>query len=379
MAGMYIHIPFCRQRCHYCNFHFSTSFKQKDDMMAALVHEIELIKPFQDQGEIGTIYFGGGTPSMLEGGDLHRILDAVHKRFQVAPDAEITLEANPDDIVDEKLRHWKSIGINRFSLGIQSFNEEELTWMNRSHDSRQAIQSIGKIRDAGFTNFSVDLIYGSPLITDQQWKENVDRLIQEEVPHISCYALTVEPKTPLEAFIKKGIKQSTDPGKQAIQSLMLMKWLEDAGYDHYEISNFSQPGMRSKHNSSYWQGEAYYGIGPSAHSFDGGNRRRWNLAHNARYIQSLKEHLIPWEEEVLTPTQQCNEYIMTALRTKEGLDINFVTKKFGTRAGNELEQKIKQEMNKDLSQKLIFNERSVSLTREGKLFADGIASSLFFD
>jgi len=342
--------------------------------MNALVKEIE-ISPYLLPNEIiDTIYFGGGTPSILTSDDLQLIFEALHKKFSINPVAEITLEANPDDISIEKLNAWKSIGINRLSIGIQSFLEEELVWMNRAHTANDSLVCIDNVINAGFANFSIDLIYGSPLLTNDDWKRNVEIVIEKNIPHISCYALTVEPKTALDKMISAKKKAPVDTEKQAEQFLLLMDWMKNAGYEHYEISNFAKPGMRSQHNSSYWQRKKYYSFGPSAHSFDG-IKRKWNIANNNLYIESLNKNIISFEEEVLTETQQLNEYIMTSLRTMEGLDLNFVSKKFGEAASDKLQL---------LSKKYIDTSRlknqysKLILTNEGKLFADGIAADLFF-
>jgi oxygen-independent coproporphyrinogen III oxidase len=377
LPGIYIHIPFCKQACHYCNFHFSTSMGQKEKMIEAIVTEINLNHILQNEGIekeiVSTLYFGGGTPSILNIDDLKIIFDTLNKRFVFADDVEITLEANPDDITEMKLQEWKNLGINRLSVGIQSFLEEELVWMNRTHNAAESLLCIDKISQAGFINFSVDLIYGSPLLSDEDWKRNVDIVIEKNIPHISCYALTVEPKTALDKMIAQHKKENVDAEKQARQFLLLMDWMEQAGYEHYEISNFAKPGLRSKHNSSYWSGEPYYAFGPAAHAFDG-QRRRWNVANNSLYIQSLQNNIIPFEEEVLTQTQQLNEYIMTSLRTMEGLDLDYVNTIFGEAessrikvAGGKYESTGKL---KTVNGKLI-------LTKEGKLFADGIAADLF--
>ncbi|HMG82903.1 MAG TPA: radical SAM family heme chaperone HemW [Ferruginibacter sp.] len=373
MAGIYLHIPFCKQACNYCNFHFSTSLQQKDELITALVKEI-LLTPSADE-MIDTIYFGGGTPSILSIDDLVLIFDALRKKFMINGNAEITLEANPDDITSEKLLQWKQVGINRLSIGIQSFVEEELVWMNRAHTATESLACIDKVIEAGFTNFSIDLIYGSPLLSNESWKRNVDIVIAKNIPHISCYALTVEPSTALEKQIAQHKKLPVDPEKQAAQFLSLMDWMQQAGYDHYEISNFAKPGMHSKHNSSYWQGIHYFGFGPSAHSFDGVSRK-WNIANNTLYIQSLKNNIIPFEEEKLTVTQQLNEYIMTSLRTMEGLDLGFVAQKFGA----EFSSKILVASSKyEATSKIKNVTNKIILTKEGKLFADGIAADLFFD
>ncbi|MEO6541533.1 MAG: radical SAM family heme chaperone HemW [Ferruginibacter sp.] len=393
MPGIYIHIPFCKQACHYCNFHFSTSLGQKEKMVEAIVKEItsspaqpplspppaggeemEKIEAKSGKEIISTLYFGGGTPSILNIADLELIFEALHDRFVFADDIEITLEANPDDISDLKLQEWLSVGINRLSVGIQSFLEEELIWMNRAHTAVESMACMDKISKAGFTNFSVDLIYGSPMLNDEDWKKNVAIIIEKNIPHISCYALTVEPKTALDIMIALNKKEPVDPEKQARQFLLLMDWLEEAGYEHYEISNFAKPGFRSKHNSSYWSGERYYAFGPAAHAYDG-KKRKWNIANNALYIQSLEQNIIPFEEEILTETQQLNEYIMTSLRTMEGLDLEYVRKIFG----EEKSSKIKVAGSKyETTGKLKEIDRKLILTKEGKLFADGIAADLFF-
>lgn len=343
-------------------------------MIEAIVKEIGLSKHITDTETISTLYFGGGTPSILNINELKRIFEALRNRFSFADDIEITLEANPDDIIDDKLNDWKNIGINRLSVGIQSFNEVELAWMNRVHSASESLICVEKIRSAGFTNFSVDLIYGSPILNDEDWKRNVDIVIEKNVPHISCYALTVEPKTALDKMIAQHKKENVDAEKQARQFLLLMDWLEQAGYEHYEISNFAKPGFRSKHNSSYWLGESYYAFGPAAHAFDG-KSRKWNIANNSLYIQSLKNNTIPFEEEVLTETQQLNEYIMTSLRTIEGLNLGHVSSIFGEEKAN----KIKLAAGKYISTAKLENINSkLVLTKEGKLFADGIAADLFF-
>ena len=387
MAGIYIHIPFCKQACNYCNFHFSTSLKLKEDLIAALILEISLapnsssnqivFSPFtnieENKEEIETIYFGGGTPSILDIKDIELLFNALHNKFTFSNNIEITLEANPDDINPQKLALWKEAGINRLSVGIQSFIEEELLWMNRAHTAKESLQCIDEIIAAGFTNFSVDLIYGSPLLSNEDWQKNVAIIIEKNIPHISCYALTVEPKTALDKMINQHKKAPVDAEKQAEQFLLLMDWMQQAGYEHYEISNFAKPGMRSKHNSSYWLGKNYYGFGPSAHAFDG-KKRQWNIANNALYIQSLKNGIIPFEEELLTLTQQLNEYIMISLRTMEGINLTIVKAKFGEEACNKLQKESKKW---ELGGKLISKNEKLFLTNEGKLFADGIAADLF--
>jgi oxygen-independent coproporphyrinogen-3 oxidase len=291
----------------------------------------------------------------------------------VATDAEITLEANPDDTYSEKLISWKKAGINRLSIGIQSFIERDLIWMNRAHNAEQGLQSIRLARDAGFDNFSIDLIFGTPGLTDEEWEKNIRTAIDLKVPHISSYALTVEPKTALQKMIELKKKENVNNEVQANQFLILMKILRNAGYEHYEISNFAKPGFRSRHNSSYWSGEKYIGIGPSAHSFDG-HARSWNKANNPLYVKTLKENTIPFEKEILTQEEKLNEYVMTSLRTLEGMDLNFIqnyfTKKERIRIENILKNKIEKE------NYFIENDKII-LTDQGKLFADRIAVELF--
>ena len=345
-------------------------------MIDAIVKEIGLSAAPSPKGEgaIETLYFGGGTPSILETDDLKLIIDATRKKFVFADEIELTIEANPDDLTFEKLKEWRSAGINRLSLGIQSFVEEELKWMNRAHNSSQSLACIDMISEAGFTNFSVDLIYGSPLLSDEDWIKNIDIVLKKKVPHISAYALTVEPKTALDKMIATNRSAPVDAEKQARQFLLLMDRLEVAGYEHYEISNFAKPGMRSRHNSSYWSGANYFGFGPAAHAFDGVSRK-WNVANNALYIQSIQKDMIPFEEEILTPTQQLNEYIMTSLRTMEGLDLDLVSEKFRVPSREKL---VVGSGKWVVGGKLLIKGSKLILTREGKLFADGIAADLFF-
>lgn len=345
-------------------------------MTGAIIKEITLTPEFSGLpgSRINTLYFGGGTPSILSTVELKSFLETLRNRFTFAADIEITLEANPDDITDEKLREWKSLGVNRLSVGIQSFNDEELKWMNRVHTAEESITCIDKIRGAGFNNFSADLIYGSPLLTDEDWEKNVKTVIEKNIPHISCYALTVEPETALDKMIALHKKEPVDPEKQARQFLLLMDWMTAAGYEHYEISNFAKPGLRSRHNSSYWSGEPYYAFGPAAHAFDG-KKRKWNIANNSLYIQSLQNNTLPFEEETLTEIQQLNEYIMTSLRTIEGLDLNYVCSEFGAEQGHKL-QKLSRKY--ESRGKLKIENNRIILIKDGKLFADGIAADLFF-
>jgi len=300
------------------------------------------------------------------------MIDNLHSLFLVAEDAEITLEANPDDINTEKLISWKSVGINRLSIGVQSFFEEDLAWMNRAHNAQQALQCIQLAKEEGFDNITIDLIYGTPTLTDEKWKQNVETALSLNISHLSCYALTVEPKTALDKMIALGKKENVDAEKQSSHFELLMNWMNDAGYEHYEISNFEKPNYRSKHNSSYWQGKSYLGLGPSAHSFNGSSRQ-WNISNNALYIQSIEQGIVPFEEEQLTSTQQLNEYIMTSLRTIEGLSLQTVKEKWADQVGEILSL-----AKKFIQQQLVFEKNHhLILTQQGKLFADGIAADLF--
>ncbi len=352
-------------------------------MMGALLNEIELIaspptpllaeRGAEHSDRIETIYFGGGTPSLLSVEECKLLIEKCRSIFSVTDDAEITIETNPDDISEEKLLGWKTAGINRLSIGIQSFFEEDLKWMNRAHNASQAIDSL-ELAVKYFTNITIDLIYGTPLLTDEKWKQNVDTVINLGIPHISCYALTVEPKTPLDKLIKQKQKEDIDPEKQERHFLLLMDWLDKAGYEHYEISNFAKLGMRSKHNSSYWSGKKYIGIGPSAHSYNG-KSRQWNIANNQTYIDSIQKGIIPYEKEILTETQKMNEYIMTSLRTIEGLDLEKVRGQMSDIGCQEFRERFLKYIDEG---KMIEENNCLKLTRDGRLFADGIAAELFF-
>ncbi|HET6766069.1 MAG TPA: radical SAM family heme chaperone HemW [Chitinophagaceae bacterium] len=379
MAGIYVHIPFCKQACNYCNFHFSTSLRFKNELLAALLKETELQKDYLENETVETIYFGGGTPSLLTIEELKLQLEKLGQVFDISAGAEITLEANPDDIDENKLTGWKKIGINRLSIGVQSFFEEDLLWMNRGHNAQQAIDSL-QLATRHFHNITVDLIYGHPLLTNEKWRQNVEQVISLNIPHVSCYALTVEPKTPLQKLILEKKKENIQQEKQADHFLLLMQWLQDAGFEHYEISNFSKPGFCSRHNSSYWQGKKYLGLGPSAHSFDG-KSRQWNISNNNIYIESLSKNELPFEKEMLTPVQQLNEYIMTSLRTKEGLDLARVqSSEFGPDSHRDRGQDLEIRSQKFINEgTMVLRENKLILTKEGKLFADGIAADLFID
>jgi len=375
MAGIYIHIPFCKQACTYCNFHFSTNLDLQNDFTAALLKEIALRKTYIQGETIETIYFGGGTPSLLSSQAVYQILDAVSRHFRIGQNPEITLETNPDDINMNHLHKWKKAGINRLSIGVQSFFSEDLIWMNRAHNGEQAVQAVEDSKNAGFDNFSLDLIYGSPGLTDEKWNFNLQKAISLEPAHISCYALTVEPKTALYNMIKTKKSVAVDLEKQASQFLSGIQKLEAAGFEHYEISSFARPGKRSRHNSSYWQSKKYLGLGPSAHSFDG-TSRQWNISNNALYIKSLMAGQLSYESENLLPKDLLNEYIMTSLRTTEGLDLQHVTEHFGKQKGRLLENNASVYIHSNQMEK---KHEKLVLTRNGKLFADGIAAALFFE
>jgi oxygen-independent coproporphyrinogen III oxidase len=375
MAGIYIHVPFCKQACYYCNFHFSTNLGLQNDFKDALLKEISLRRQYIQDEDVETIYFGGGTPSLLSGSAVREILSSLYNHFRISADPEITLEANPDDIDTNRLHDWKKAGINRLSIGVQSFFDEDLKWMNRAHDGQQAWDSIELVKLAGIENYSLDLIYGSPGLTDEKWGINLHKAIALNPAHISCYALTVEPKTALFKMISSNISENVQPEKQASQFLNGIQILQEAGFEHYETSSFAKPGKRSRHNSSYWQSKKYLGLGPAAHSFDGVSRQ-WNIANNVSYIKSLNAGELSFESEMLEPRDLLNEYIMTSLRTSEGLDLIFVTNRFGREKRNSLEVNASVFVSRN---QIRVDDSKLILTEQGKLFADGIAAALFFD
>jgi oxygen-independent coproporphyrinogen-3 oxidase len=372
MAGIYIHIPFCKKACHYCNFHFSTSLQNAPELFKAIEKEIE-IRSEEMNEEIKTIYFGGGTPSLIDNNSIANILEQLKKYFTINTNAEITLEANPDDISIEKAKSWKDLGINRFSLGIQSFEDNYLQWMNRAHSASQSFEAIEIIRETGFENFSIDLIYGTPGQTTEGWTKDLQTAIDLKIPHLSCYALTVEEKTALHHLIEKGEKENVNPEEQAERFELLMKLTSDAGYCHYEISNFALPGYESKHNSSYWEGVPYLGIGPSAHSYDG-IKRKWNIANNISYTKAILDNSPLFEEEILSKNDRFNEYCMTALRRSKGIEKQKIISLGGMEGLSIINKMILPYIE---SNKVIEDENSWKLTNEGRFFADGIAASLF--
>lgn len=372
MAGIYIHIPYCKKACHYCNFHFSANTRSTNDMVYAIGMEAYLRRHYISE-KVNTIYFGGGTPSLLSITSLRTLLQKLRESFIITPDAEITLEANPDDINIDSLLSWKSIGVNRLSIGVQSFREEDLLWMNRAHNAQQAIRCIKLAQKVGFHNMSIDLIYGTPTLSDEQWKLNIEQAIALGIPHLSCYALTVEPKTALHHMIEKGKLPDVSEERQSVHFDILTKTLREANYEHYEISNFAKPGNQSKHNSSYWQGKPYIGLGPSAHSFNGSSRQ-WNVANNALYIASLQNGEVPYEIEHLTPLQRLNEYIMTSLRTMQGTSLAYIAKLWSDAEVNRIIHDARKHI---MSGNVNYVDEHLILTRKGKLLADGIAAELF--
>jgi len=373
MAGIYIHIPFCKQACHYCDFHFSTSLKYKHELIEALVKEIQLQKKYLNGESIETIYFGGGTPSLLNEAEISLLINTITSLHSVASDAEITLEANPDDLDKAKLRALRQTSINRFSIGIQSFFDEDLQWMNRVHRAGEAESAVKRAQDMGFENITVDLIYGYPLLTDQKWKFNTDKVFELGVPHVSAYSMTVEPRTALASFIKQKKQAAMSDEQSAAQFTFLMDGMQTKGFEQYEISNFCQPGFYSRHNSNYWKGVKYLGIGPSAHSYNG-ETRQWNIANNTKYMQGLGSGLIPAETEILSEIDKLNEYIMTSLRTSWGLDLDNLNG-IASASANQLQNAATEFFNNGwLSQQ----NNIIYLTQTGKLYADHIASELFF-
>jgi len=372
MAGIYLHIPFCKKACHYCNFHFSTQTDTIQAIVDALIEEIELQKSYIKE-PIETIYFGGGTPSLLNEAQLKAILAAIDTHFKVTTTIECTLEANPDDIDPIKLAAWKQLGINRLSIGIQSFQASALTWMNRAHTVEQSHAAIQMALDAGIHNLSIDLIYGTPALSDRALMEDLDWIAHYQIKHVSCYALTVEDKTALKKSIEKGKIENVDSEKQARHFEIVCARLKTMGFEHYEISNFANPGYRSQHNSNYWSGKNYLGLGPSAHSFNTISRQ-WNIANNALYIKSIENGLLNFEIEILTEANRYNEYMMTSLRRMEGFDLDIIAAKFGKRYHQHSIAMIK-----EMDSKNIFNQKDnqYSLKDEAKFLADGIASDFF--
>lgn len=373
MAGIYIHIPFCKQACHYCDFHFSTSLKKKEEMLDSIKRELFLRKDELEGEIIETIYFGGGTPSILEVDEINAMIQSVYDLFEVIDAPEITLEANPDDLDSATLHKLAESRVNRLSIGIQSFEEADLKMMNRAHNSTEAIQCL-EIATTLFDNISIDLIYGIPNMSNERWLSNVQRILDLGIPHISCYALTVEERTALNKLIKKGVIPSPEEEVAHQHFMLLIETLRVNGYIHYELSNFAKPGYYSKNNSAYWLGKKYLGIGPSAHSFDGVHRS-WNIANNSLYIKDIAEDKLPLEIEELSLTDRYNEYIMTGLRTIWGVDLNRVKREFGEIYYDYLVRLSSSFIEEGLMKK---ESDILTITDKGKFLSDGIASDLFY-
>jgi len=373
MAGIYIHIPFCKHKCNYCNFYSLASKRYLDQLADAIIAELVQRKNYLEGQIIETIYFGGGTPSLIETSDIERILNAILSHFRVEPGAEITLEANPDDLTPEKLNALRKAGINRLSIGIQSFRQEDLVFLSRTHSSEQVIKCIADAKQSGFHNLSIDLIYGIPTLTDEGWIENLQQAFSFGISHISAYSLTVEDKTPLEFMIRKGKLKPVDENLSLSHFHILSRMIKEYGYEHYEVSNFCLPGAYSRHNTAYWQGKHYLGLGPSAHSYNGISRC-WNVANLANYIETVTAGEVKSEQELLNPTTQLNEYIMTSLRTIWGCDLVEVQRKFGEEIAENL---LLDALTFIESKQMVYQQGKLVLTPDGLLFADGISAQLF--
>ena len=372
MSGIYIHIPFCKQACHYCDFHFSTSMKKKDEMVLALAKELELRKNESQDEIIETIYFGGGTPSVLTIDDIRFLIDTVYKYFKVIENPEVTLEANPDDLDEETILQYANSPINRLSIGVQSFFEDDLQLMNRAHNSAEAKKCL-EFATQHFDNISIDLIYGMPNMSNEKWLQNIETALSFNIPHISSYALTVEPKTALHKMIKSGSISTLDDDLAQQHFHILIDKLQENGFVHYELSNFGKPDYFSKNNTAYWLGKKYIGIGPSAHSYNG-QSRSWNIANNSLYLKEITENKLPSETETLSKTDQYNEYIMTGLRTIWGVSLERIETKFGTKYLEYLHQQAEKFISDNL---LIIENNVLKTTKKGKFLSDGIASDLF--
>ena len=372
MIGLYIHIPFCKQACHYCDFHFSTSVKKKGELVDMICREMHLRKGEHTGNELQTIYFGGGTPSLLSTEELQQIFETIYELFPVAKNAEITFEANPDDLTKEKLEMLHASPVNRLSIGVQSFFEEDLVMMNRAHNATEALDSI-KMAKEYFDNISIDLIYGIPDMSNERWARNINTALKLGLPHFSCYALTVETNTALHKFIEKGIVKPVDDDAAKSHFEILAMTLKKEGFIHYEFSNFGKPGYFSQNNTAYWMGRSYLGIGPSAHSYDG-NNRKWNVSNNSLYIKSIAKGELPLKAEELTITDKYNEYIMTRLRTMWGVSSAEVVERFGEKYYDYMMKQVQALLQDGLIEE---REGNLHITPKGKFLSDGIASDLF--
>ncbi len=374
MAGIYIHIPFCKQACYYCDFHFSTSSKYQDEMIAAIILELKLQKALFATATIETIYFGGGTPSVLDTKAITAILDTIYKNYALADALEITLEANPDDLTPTKLKQLAQTPINRLSIGVQSFSDTVLRYMNRSHSSEQALTSIKQAQAIGFENMTIDLIYGVPQVTNTAWEQELEQFFELQIPHLSAYALTVESKTALASLIQKGTYKPLDESQALAHFELLLAASQKQHFMHYEISNFAKEGYLSKHNTAYWQGKQYLGVGPSAHSFIG-NTRAWNSANNIKYIKSITQGIVPQEQELLTQKDKYNEYVMTQMRTIWGVDSHYIQTHFGSKYFAYFSKQIAKHITQH---NVMQNANNFTLSPQGKFKADGISSDLFW-
>ncbi len=373
MSGLYFHIPFCKQACHYCDFHFSTSVKNKAELLSAMRSELRLRRNYLEDKNLRSVYFGGGTPSLLNGDELMQFMSEVSSNFILSENTEITLEANPDDLGSDKLQELKDAGINRLSIGIQSFSENDLKFMNRAHSAEQAMTCIGAAQKQGFDNISIDLIYGLPTLDDAQWIENLKIAFSFDLTHLSCYSLTVEPRTALAKMIRDKKVQDVDDEKSSRHFELLMDMAGKAGFEHYEISNFAKPGKYSGHNSAYWKDQPYLGMGPSAHSYDLYSRQ-WNISNNHEYIRQISQGIIPAEREKLSLSNKYNEYILTRLRTMWGVNADELLSKFG----DENHRTFSAIADFSIHDGLMVKEATIyRLTDKGKLFADNIAAQFF--
>jgi putative oxygen-independent coproporphyrinogen III oxidase len=373
MAGIYLHIPFCKQKCHYCNFFSLASVKRKDEFVKVLLQEIDLQRDYLQGETVSTIYFGGGTPSLLSVEALVVLLEKLQQTFVVSPEAEITLEANPDDLDPAYLARLRQTAINRLSIGIQSFHDPDLEYLNRVHTAGHGQKVIQHAQNAGFDKLTIDLIYGIPTLSKSGWIENINNFLQMGINHLSAYALTVEPKTALQTRIEKGLMAPVDDMQAAEHFEILMDMMQAHGFVHYEISNFAKPGHYSQHNSLYWLGGHYLGLGPSAHSYNGLSRQ-WNVSNLGQYLQLDTISKLEPENEVLTVEQRFNEYVMTSLRTVWGCDLEHIMNIFGSKWADELARNVKKYIERG---HIYSKNKRFFLTTKGKLFADGIASELF--
>jgi oxygen-independent coproporphyrinogen III oxidase len=375
MAGIYIHIPFCRRKCHYCNFFSLPSLRYRERFLEALKEEIFLKRNYLSNKTVETLYFGGGTPSFLKPEEIASILEETRRRFVFSNDMEITLEANPDDIEPGILQEYRRMGINRLSIGVQSFFDDDLQYLNRTHSGQRAEESVADAKAAGFNNISLDLIYGIPTLTPEKWNKNLTKAFSLEVPHISTYSLTVEPKTTLDLLIRKNKLPGPEEGAVLDHFRILLQRMKENGFDHYEISNFCKNGQVSRHNSMYWNGTPYLGLGPSAHSFNG-TSRQWNVSNLFNYITQILSNDRYYESEDLTLAQRYNEYVMVSLRTMWGCDTRKIREEFGEEISAQFTAHVEHYIK---SGEVIEKDGVYFLTDEGKLFADGIASDLFLD